>query len=785
MHSASKINSLRIEKHLIQNRLATIEKNLNTGTFNTRKYQTDTEKIRKLKNRLTEIATEIQLESKKLNKLQSIQTFTDIPILNNMFRTPPKKNSPDMENPLNKTFETLVSQENTSTSTAEMAVSVDVAGIGRKGEPKTQYPYIEDIIETDKTILPPSRKSGDFDDFVQRSVGLGMGGGATRKIPKKYDSITSEQLTGVLPIPTFTNVKPFQTTNTQVYKNPVISEISKKPATFADDSYALRPPISQTILFKDPNLNNFSQERESPKSKLPPFERNIFSEKTHPKIIRQNIQNPSRGEKLGHTGTMDLQIANKTNNYPQVWDNNTQRNVQNEREYVENQNQYSYNPIEQNIAPQNTPPEPQNLPNLRDQNPRNGQNFAHIQNNKPRKTFLRRLNSIPKFSGESYSQLKEFIGIIESLYISCINENEQQELYEQMVLQLRGESRNTIMGLENPDWGTIKGKLLKDFGYLANKEILTTQLENVRQYKDESLNTYAERVRHLLRDKNATYSYMTEEQKMEHNRLARRSFSRGLSDNKLRNRLLMRGASSLEDAIAYAIEAENDDITYIPNFDLFCRKCNTSGHRQKDCNRQNNDNSDMGRLISALRAVGGQTRPPNQNRNPFTNNFNRNSNFRDRNWNFDPNSENRNSNSDSQNRGWNFTNLENRNSNSDSQNRNWNQNTQNRDWHQNANMQNNNRNMNFDSQNRNWNQNTNSFMNRNNANFGNRNTNRNAMGNSSRTNNRPPNNDQNRMSQEEFNPRLNERMRQENTINMANTNNSGDNISSSSSSTEN
>lgn len=268
----------------------------------------------------------------------------------------------------------------------------------------------------------------------------------------------------------------------------------------------------------------------------------------------------------------------------------------------------------QSFIPQNV----QSQSNYLNSMPRNGTNMPFEQNSgylqpiqnthigyaQPRQTFLRRLRCIPIFNGDSFAQLKEFIEVTESLYISCINEGEENELYEQILLQVRGEARNLVMSLENPEWESIKNRLLTHFSYLANKDILTSKLENARQEDYESINAFADRIRNLLRDKMATYSYMTEDQKSEYIRLARRSFSRGLSNIKLRNHLITRGASSLEDAIAFAIEAENDDINYIRPKDLFCRKCKQNGHRQKECGGQN---SIMGKLISAIRSLNKQS----------------------------------------------------------------------------------------------------------------------------------------------------------------------------------
>lgn len=51
-----------------------------------------------------------------------------------------------------------------------------------------------------------------------------------------------------------------------------------------------------------------------------------------------------------------------------------------------------------------------------------------------RHQFLRRLKSIPKFDGNSYKELIEFIDICDTLYASCWNQSEENEFYEQMLL---------------------------------------------------------------------------------------------------------------------------------------------------------------------------------------------------------------------------------------------------------------------------------------------------------------------------------------------------------------
>lgn len=290
----------------------------------------------------------------------------------------------------------------------------------------------------------------------------------------------------------------------------------------------------------------------------------------------------------------------------------------------------------------------------------------------PRKSFLKRLNDIPKFNGESFQSLTDFIDTCETLFCSVENDLEEREFFEQMMLRLRGEARNVVTQLDNSNWRSIKQALRSHFAYLSNKDILTSQLENLRQEKDESLTKYSERARKLLLEKNAVYNHLTEEQKAEHNRLARKSFAKGVMNVRLRDRLLTRGANTLEDAISYAIETENDVMNNLSRNELYCGFCRTNGHREQDCRNRNVRNNDLSKLLAALSSIGGQNRSNfnrfdrfngfnNQSFRRFDNNFNNNrrnfGNFQRNNWN------------NNGNRNWNF----NRNGNGNSNwNRNWN-----------------------------------------------------------------------------------------------------------------
>lgn len=136
------------------------------------------------------------------------------------------------------------------------------------------------------------------------------------------------------------------------------------------------------------------------------------------------------------------------------------------------------------------------------------------------------------------------------------------------------------------------------------------------------MTAYSERARKLLQEKNATYDYLTAEQKEEHNRLAKKAFAKGIKDIKLKDRMLTRDATSLEDAIAYAIESENEKSFQISQNELFCRFCRMNGHREAECRRKNPNTDGINTLISVLQSIGSN-RPNFRNNRDSFNPFNR------------------------------------------------------------------------------------------------------------------------------------------------------------------
>lgn len=228
----------------------------------------------------------------------------------------------------------------------------------------------------------------------------------------------------------------------------------------------------------------------------------------------------------------------------------------------------------------------------------------HLNNEmRIRSVYLKRLNNIPEFDGETFENLKKFIEKVETLYCSG-NELEKRELFEHVMLKTNGEARNIFYSFDTFDWKAIKPALLKHYAHLCNKNLITTQLENIRQGPKETLPEYSERARKLLRTKNAMYSHLTVEQREEHNRQAYKAYMQGLNNNDLKKMVKTRGATTLDSAIENAIDMELDTTNQVQASELYCRTCRVVGHRERDCRRKSNENNSITSLITALRDVG-------------------------------------------------------------------------------------------------------------------------------------------------------------------------------------
>ncbi|XP_055326357.1 histone-lysine N-methyltransferase, H3 lysine-79 specific-like [Sitodiplosis mosellana] len=230
---------------------------------------------------------------------------------------------------------------------------------------------------------------------------------------------------------------------------------------------------------------------------------------------------------------------------------------------------------------------------------RNDNRNNRNSSNGARDTFVRKLRQMPNFSGESLQKLKDFIQIGDLFMEECLNETERDEFYFQVKYNLRGEARDILQHVQN-DWYEIRNALKERFTHLADRDIINSKLENLHQERKETLQQFAERARKTLMEKNSSYDNISEEQREDHNRTARRAFIKGIQEKKIRDRMSIRGASSLESAISSALEMENETRYDVPEKEMYCLNCNRSGHRERDCRQHERSKDIAGQIAKAL-----------------------------------------------------------------------------------------------------------------------------------------------------------------------------------------
>lgn len=362
--------------------------------------------------------------------------------------------------------------------------------------------------------------------------------------------------------------------------------------------------------------------------------------------IKNKIRGSRQKSKLGKVKNFSIRIDRMMQHSPQTSENNGTENPSDDlnkkikeleeqnaslQEQIRNQGITAGTSTSRNkpnlkinttLAPPNTPtPLNRNALNQTDYTPLFLPNLREVTTRGAcRESFLHRLKLIPTFTGKSKKELTEFLDICDALNTFCINDEEYSEFMIQISIQLRSEAR--IIAGDKPDWLTIRDCLVTHFHYLSNREIINSKIDSLRQQKKETLLDYAERARNLSLEKNSAYDTISLEQKQEHDRTIRRSFAKGIFDAKLRDRILLRGSDSLEEAIALALEMENDINYDIHRTELFCSYCKSSGHRMKDCRKKERNNSDMGQLINAFKGFGI---------NPRRNNFQQGRNWNNQN----------------------------------------------------------------------------------------------------------------------------------------------------------
>lgn len=254
------------------------------------------------------------------------------------------------------------------------------------------------------------------------------------------------------------------------------------------------------------------------------------------------------------------------------------------------------------------------------------------QTDREEKKFQAELNKIPEFSGDSKKNLDRFITSSAIAYNKIKNDDQRTLFYEELLRKTSGSALAVMERMCNAQWKEIEGALRQRFAYLKlNSDVLRSQIETLKQNKNESIADYAKRTRTLVNERIKSYDFITPDLENEIEKSSLKAFQRGISDTKIRNRVINMSGQSIDRSIQNALEVEADMSFEVERKDLFCRRCNVSGHKVAQCFK---DNTDIGRLAQSIEKLAFGKRSnnyKNNERNQFTNrdsanNFNHNTN---------------------------------------------------------------------------------------------------------------------------------------------------------------
>lgn len=333
--------------------------------------------------------------------------------------------------------------------------------------------------------------------------------------------------------------------------------------TFPNDFQTNQFPRENFTKFQ-PNFKSEPRMFNYPQNNLN-FDMNEFIYPNEPEINRNPRTNSSHFQQnFNENRNPEPGMFNYTQNNPNFNVNPNTQNIMNETFTISNEPQFTPN-MRANFSNFQNPQTNRNqfsftnnlrnVPYFNDQfNPNMSTLFLNNQPMlnmpaEPTNSFLKRLQLIPEFDGENFRSLKNFLEKFKTAHESCRTNAEFNELLEQVLLKVNGETKDLIVSLDNFEWPNIEKTLMNYYSHLCNKNLVNTQIETFTQEPDESLIKYTEKARKLLRDKKAMYSFLNEEQKSDFDRMMAKAFVTGSRDYSLRQRVLTRGADTLEKAI--------------------------------------------------------------------------------------------------------------------------------------------------------------------------------------------------------------------------------------------
>lgn len=246
------------------------------------------------------------------------------------------------------------------------------------------------------------------------------------------------------------------------------------------------------------------------------------------------------------------------------------------------------------------------------------------------------ITAIPIFSGNR-KDLDTFTNTCD-LYVELISPSDRPHLIKIIKTKITGEALAKISPIASlTTWPEIRKKLKEKINKTITVEYAREDLNNVKQFKDESIEAYSNRIRGKLRSLNEAVKEMTESDteitviRKINEKQAINKFEQHIRNNTLRMMVSAAAKDSLDECIAFALQKE---ISFKPNMIQTCSHCGMNNHDTMECRRRNNNNNFRKDFKKPFAGNSKGESSQSHNTSSFSDNTGRHSNNNGRNTNY-------------------------------------------------------------------------------------------------------------------------------------------------------
>lgn len=201
--------------------------------------------------------------------------------------------------------------------------------------------------------------------------------------------------------------------------------------------------------------------------------------------------------------------------------------------------------------------------------------------------------AIPVFKGEK-KELETFLNTCD-VYMDIIPNEHKDNLLRIIKTKIVGDALAKIAPIEDlANWQAIKAKLKLKVYKKVSFEFAQEDLNNITQYKDETIEKYGNRIKEKLRNLNEAISDITTENaekiilRKVNEKQAISKFQQNLRDNNIRILVSASSKENLDEAITYALQKE---LLEKHKKTASCGLCGLTNHSEENCRKKKNTNN--------------------------------------------------------------------------------------------------------------------------------------------------------------------------------------------------